>query len=54
MGRRVGVAHSGAAGRGWGRTGRRWVDPARRQPHPLALQRIEKTVLNVSSEARTV
>ena len=30
---RVGAAHGGAArGAGLGRTGRRWVDPARRQP----------------------
>ena len=42
---------TGRSGRGGARTGRRWVDPARRQPLPLAPQRMENTVLNVSSEA---
>ena len=51
---RGGARRGGGAGRGWGRTGRRWVDPARRQPLPVALQRIENTVLNVSAEARIV
>ena len=41
-------------GAGLGRTGRRWVDPAKKQPLPFATQQNENTVLNVSSEARTV
>ena len=53
--RRVGAAHGAAAGRGeagydrtpWGRSGQETT-------LLLALQRIENTVLNVSSEARTI
>ena len=50
---RVGAAHGGAAGQGgaWRRTGRRWVDTARRQPLLLAPPRIENTVLKAPSEA---
>ena len=49
----VGAAHGGAARKGGlDRTERRRDDPARGQP-PLALQRIEDTVLDVFSEART-
>ena len=51
----AGLVRAGlGAGRGLGRTGRRWVDLAKTQPFLLTLQRIEKKLEGVFGSTGTV